>query len=150
MKRFWDKVDRRGPDDCWEWTAGRAGGRGGEYGSFRLSRPRRQIYAHRFSFCLARAIDPASLPASIEIRHRCDNPRCVNPQHLEAGTHADNIRDMWKRKRQGQYGKLSIDQVRSIKKRLMLGDRVTDIARDFAVTHAAICHIKSGKTWKKA
>ena len=92
-ERFWAKVDRRGPDDCWNWTAmthpdghGRIG-EGGHYG--------RMLYAHRVSYELH--IGP--IPPGLVVMHKCDNPRCVNPAHLQLGTDADNHRDCWNKGR---------------------------------------------------
>jgi hypothetical protein len=86
-ERFWAKVDKTG--ECWLWTAAvnssgygrlQVGGRGG---------PGVEL-AHRFSWKLATGIDPGPLC----VLHVCDNPPCVNPDHLVLGTQSANIRDM--------------------------------------------------------
>ena len=87
-KRFWSKVDVRGPDECWLWTACR-NPKG--YGMFRLGGKRGESYfAHRIS----RFITTGSLSSELRVLHRCDHPPCCNPGHLWLGTQADNIRDM--------------------------------------------------------
>ena len=86
------------------------------------------------------------------IRHKCDNPSCCNIDHLEAGSQADNIRDMIARKRAAigskmPTSKLNEIQVLQIKKRLK-NQHTKDIAKDFGVANTTIAAIKNGRTWK--
>ena len=85
--RFWSKVDFNGENGCWLWkryidSHPRAGG----YGRFVLNR--KQIGAHRVAYTLLKG----EIPEGKEIDHLCRVKKCVNPDHLEAVTHAENLR----------------------------------------------------------
>ena len=82
LERFWLYVDKRGPDECWEWK----GGLDEEYGAFRWNGNRR---AHRVMWELTHGEKADGC-----VCHTCDNPPCVNPAHLWVGTRGDNMRDM--------------------------------------------------------
>lgn len=87
---FAQKIDRRGADECWPWKAGT---NGAGYGVYQVAGVR--LYAHRQSYI--EAWD--DIPAGMVVRHKCDNPICCNPHHLEVGTMADNSQDAVRRGR---------------------------------------------------
>jgi len=92
--RFWPKVQKS--DGCWLWLAGvnRQG-----YGKFTFSDDKKHtIGAHRMSYILAHG----EIPAGKDVLHRCDNPPCVNPDHLWLGTIADNMKDKVAKGRQAK------------------------------------------------
>lgn len=95
--RFWLKVDRRGPDECWRWLAAkdpRGYGRvGTDPGAIALS--------HRVAYALTHG----ELPNDKFVCHRCDNPPCCNPGHLFLGTCLDNNRDMYAKGRNSNSNK---------------------------------------------
>ena len=89
--RFWAKVDRRGPDECWEWR-GHRHPRG--YGRF--FQHQKPMVATRVVLELSGHPRPSE---SHNALHSCDNPACCNPAHLRWGTQKDNMRDAIERNR---------------------------------------------------
>jgi len=95
------------------------------------------------------------IPKGLVIRHKCDNKMCINPNHLEIGTHCDNMNDITERGLRlcGEditQAKLNKTQVLQIKKELCnykRGDN-TKIAKKYGVSITCITDIKAGRTWK--
>lgn len=81
-ERFWEKVERT--DACWLWQ-GHRNHKGYGY----ISVNRRHVGAHRVAYEMARGVP---VPAGLEIDHLCHVRHCVNPDHLEAVTHMENLR----------------------------------------------------------
>lgn len=91
-ERFWRQVKKSDEaNGCWIWQGAKYGH---GYGKFRLGRERKA--AHRYSYQL----HYGEIPNRQHILHHCDTPACVNPQHLYAGTHQDNMRDRTQKKRE--------------------------------------------------
>ncbi|HNZ67149.1 MAG TPA: HNH endonuclease signature motif containing protein [Planctomycetota bacterium] len=91
IKNFWKKVDKKGEDECWEWTACK---NKYNYGQFQINY--KMYLSHRISWIL----ENGDIPENYCICHSCDNPLCCNPNHLFLGTHKDNIADRDKKGRQ--------------------------------------------------
>ena len=86
--RFWEKVDRRSDEECWEWTAALTSN-----GYGKLNRGGRgcgEIYAHRLSF----EMHTGPIPDGYVIDHKCHNTACVNPAHLQAVTQKQNMENL--------------------------------------------------------
>ena len=89
------------------------------------------------------------------IMHSCDNPACINPEHLSSGTHTDNMQDMSKKNRKyvhigSSHGmaKLTETDIPIIRKRLFNGDTCISIAKDYEVSEGMIRHIKNNRAWR--
>lgn len=145
-ERFWSKVNKDADNGCWEWTAGKFKDRGG-YGKYRMDSG--AGYAHR----LAYEDEHGPIPDGLLIRHLCDNPPCVNPQHLLLGTSQDNSNDKLSRWRH-RYGeshqsaKLTDADVKEMR-RLYTETQMlcTDIASRFNVTGRTVSSIVNGQGW---
>lgn len=148
VERFWSKVDRLGDGECWRWIGLTKANRSSmAYGSFRTDNGMRP--AHRVSFQLC----VGAIPDGLIVRHKCDNPLCVNPSHLETGTHKDNVADRYKRgrafHRKGQEhgnAKLTEDDVRSIRVRLANGESQRSVAASYGISQFGVRHARDG--WK--
>ena len=92
MDRFWNKVNKAGPDDCWEWQASR-GTKG--YGQAWWKPAKRAIGAHQVAYLLTYG----EIPEGLQVAHTCHNKLCCNPAHLEAQTSSDNNWANYKDKR---------------------------------------------------
>lgn len=146
VDKFWAKVEKRKPEECWPWL-GRIDPQG--YGTVRVwtgSGQGRTFTASRYSFYLANGYFPPV------VCHSCDNPVCVNPDHLWGGTQKDNQQDMAKKGRstlheRNPMAKLNSNKVAEIKQRLRNKETSRSIAKDYGVDEATIHYIKAGKTW---
>jgi hypothetical protein len=141
IDRFLEKVSPEPNTGCWIWTAST---RRDGYGRFRVEGC--TVLAHRVSYELS--VGPIG---DKHVLHKCDNPACVNPDHLFLGTNADNMRDRNAKGRQARQrgeangsAKLSREDVLAIR-----GDprTATAVAKEYGVHNATVSQIKRRKTW---
>lgn len=141
-ERLWSKVHK--PDDadgCWEWqgTTTKEG-----YGQLQYRGKMRS--AHRLSYEIASG---EAIPLGLCVCHKCDNRKCVRPDHLFLGTISDNSRDMVAKGRHGRR-KLMPDDVLKIRGLRMEGLLQRQIGDVFGVHQTAIGEVLSRKAWHLA
>lgn len=146
QKRFFEKVKRGEPDECWEWQAYLMPRGYGEIG-FRGA----LLYSHRVAFLLS----GADIPDGLFVLHKCDNPPCCNPAHLFLGTNKDNMDDMIAKGRhwspvgdKNWTAKLTWEQVAEIRKRYAQEDvQQKELAKQYGVKACTIRNILTNTTW---
>lgn len=133
--RFWAKVDKRGSDECWPWTANRDGDGYGQLTVLEGDR-RTTEKAQRVSWRLANG----PIPDGMLVLHRCDNPPCVNPAHLFLGTHRDNVADCDAKGRRAQatFDRRAADEVR---RRHASGESQVSLAASYGTSRITIWRI---------
>lgn len=150
-KLFWEKVIKK-PNDCWEYT-GKLNPNG--YGHVRRSLNKKGVkdyLAHRYSWYLKYEVFPVD-----NCLHACDNPKCVNTNHLFEGSHQDNADDKvrkgrWRgpdrvKEQDNGNSKLTNQDVSEIKKLIKEGETNISIAKMYLVHHSTISTIRVGKNW---
>jgi HNH endonuclease len=135
-------------DGCWLWTGSKTkagygkfqtGGKGGPY-----------HLAHRFLYELAKG----AIPKGAIVMHFCDNPSCVNPDHLSVGTHKDNTADMIAKGRHARVAPVGIKNGKAVltEKEVRLireypNETHAALARHLGVAASTIRGVRSGRTW---
>lgn len=141
VERFLANVSKT--DTCWLWVGSflKDG-----YGNFNENR--KTIPAHRFSY--KEFVGP--IPVGKLVRHKCDNPACVRPDHLILGTQKDNCADAVERGRNvrgGSHGmsKITEDQALAVKLALGAGKKQKEVSVLTGVPYATVNDIKRGRAW---
>jgi DNA-binding XRE family transcriptional regulator len=143
---FWAKVQKS--EGCWLWQGARIPG---GYGVMRFQK--KQQLTHRIVWQLTQGV----IPKGSCVCHKCDNPPCVNPDHLFLGSHKDNMNDMHRKGRAGDHewwkrpgrkhhrAVLTLEQASEIRKLYSDTDATQrDLASRFGVSQSAIWHILKG------
>jgi len=152
--RLLSKVVKNQSTGCWEWIGGKT-----KFGYGRMGIDDRTYSTHRVSYHLF----IGAIPEGMCVCHKCDNPACVNPDHLFLGTQSDNMKDAYKKGRvkfdeiskTNQYKKghkaynriLPDSLVIEIKRMIKLGISPSDIARKLNVKRQVVADIKRGQAY---
>ena len=125
---------------CQEWDGARSSA---GYGQIRFGG--KVVFTHRLAWALHNGADPTGKV----VRHKCDNPPCLNPEHLEIGTQKDNAHDTWSRGRGNpvKYGKrvkFSLETIGLVRGHLASGMKQRLIAAKFGMSQAHVSEIKLG------
>ena len=144
IQRFQAKINySAGPEGCLPWIGSTSHGRG----NFWLKS--RNYVAARVAYYFHYRIDPGVLL----VCHKCDNPICVNPVHLELGDQSQNMLDAFSRGRATKKGSQSSraifveTMIPDIRRRVADGETQVSIAKSFGVSYDAIRDIIRGRTW---
>ena len=175
-ERFWRRV-AKSEEGCWLWQGTRRKTPGAEYGfvTFSVPTPWGKATLWRMAHRVAYALTHGPIPAALEVRHSCDTPPCVRPDHLSTGTTLDNARDKMERDRHPRGGrvpgvflpraplpehsgekhyaaKLTEAQVVEMRTRYA-GDasvQLNALAREYGVSAPLVKMIVTGRAWKRA
>lgn len=145
-RRFESKLDNQEKDKCWNWTGWKDRN---NYGF--IFYKDKMIRAHRVSWL----IYCGDIPDNMHVLHKCDNPSCVNPEHLFLGDNYDNIKDKMFKNRSYKpvgekcpFSKLTWEKVDEIRRRVNNGEKQYRIAREFGISRTQVSNIMNNKHWK--
>lgn len=144
--RFWVRVLKHPDDGCWEWIGSRdtLG-----YGVLRIKK--KNVRAHRLSLELS----GVSIPQGMLVCHKCDQPKCVKPDHLVIGTQKDNMADAARKMRlphsEGHSGTtLLSNDVVAIRTSYASGESSVSIAARYKISKQEVWRIAHGDRWVNA
>ncbi len=139
LERFWAKAEKKGPEECWEWKACKTKG----YGLIRIEG--KNIKAHRVSLQIKLGRE---IVEGLVAKHCCDNPSCVNPNHLTEGTQSENLKEAYERGRRVLSSKLTktdVLEIREIYKEGLLTQK--EIAELYGISESPLSYIVNRKSW---
>jgi len=156
---FWGRVNKS--DGCWLWVMGK-----NKQGYGKINVAGKDALAHRVSYLITKG----EIPHGMFVCHTCDNPTCVNPDHLFLGTPADNMADKVKKGRQARgdelrkaqqkgaqtfrrgvetgHAKVNESQVVEIRELSASGLKYPQIAIRYGISINGVFHIVKRHTWK--
>ena len=148
--RFLNKLVRKRLDECWDWLGAKTQD---GYGRI-VVKNKKVVGAHRYSY---QYFTRDRIPKNYFVCHKCDNPGCVNPNHLFIGKPRDNSKDMvlkgrsFRPEQKGELNKnsrLTERDVKNIRSRYSKGESVKEIVNSLGEQYMAIWLICTRKTWR--
>jgi len=135
------------PSGCLEWQGCLLNG----YGQIRVRKPVNKLFlTHRLSWIMKNG----DIPEGFEVCHKCDNPKCINVDHLFLGTRSDNMNDMVSKKRNADFkgmksgkAKINDDQVIKIRSLYSSGIKQSEIALIYGLSAPHVSRLISGERW---
>lgn len=144
-ERLLAKIEKH-ESGCWIWTGSVRGAAAHKYGAIRYRG--KSEGAHRATYMEFNG----EIPEGMKVLHRCDNTKCVNPEHLFVGTQTDNMIDMTTKGRHPyplgethHRAKLTNEQVRSIRNSVQSHGQ---LAKAYDVTKRTIINVRQGKVYR--
>jgi len=134
---------RKTANGCWECNLAKVG-----IGYAKMTISGKSFRAHRVAYELFKG----EIPEGMFILHDCDNPSCVNPEHLHLGTQTENMRERSQRGRaptaeKNHNTKLTEEKAARIKNSLRSGVGIRKLSREYGVARNAISNIRDGRAW---
>lgn len=133
--RFYDKYTKT--DTCWNWNGAKTSLGYGNLWLHKDGKRVKNMYAHRVSWLLYRG----AIPDSMNVLHKCDNRKCVNPEHLFLGTQKDNMRDKIEKDRAGIRPHMPDQEVRDIRQLVANGETMAEVSKKYGVHYNTIFNI---------
>lgn len=151
-ERLYSKIKINTYSGCWEWMGTTRNGYGRITVGSRTDGSRRTEAAHRLSYILKYG----EIPEGMEVCHRCDNRKCINPDHLFLGTRQDNINDREKKGRNitfsGESNPMSKltqkDVIRLRQRKARENISYEKLAKEYGVNKRTVIDAIKGKNWK--
>lgn len=145
-EHFWANVEPLSPNECWIWKGSRPDGRYGRMKDHGVA-----VSAHRVSY----ELHHGPIPSEMQVLHKCDNPPCVNPNHLFIGTPLDNMQDKTKKGRaytpkgkDNPSSRLDTEQVLDIRRRVREGEKQSHLGAEYGISQQTVSEIVHYKIWR--
>lgn len=148
LSRFWSKVEVCDKDKCWLWSGAKTSA---NYGIISLGG--KHVAAHRLSWCIHNNTELSQLTREDYITHDCDNPPCVNPNHLKRGGGVSNNLETTLRNRRARgeatnSAKLTASDVLAIRRMAKTWDGMCDAMKKYKISQTHVMNIANRKMWK--
>lgn len=140
---FWS--ERQGACLVWTGSLTRSGYGQAYAGDYQYASAHRMAYEHAHG----------PIAAGLIVRHKCDNRACIEPEHLELGSHQDNMSDMVERQRslsgeRNPAHKLTPEDVAALRGRRTAGESIADLSVAFGISKSQTNRIVRGESWREA